>query len=194
LQDTGEYDEAERLYRQTLALRRKLFGEEAPRLAITINNLATLLRDKGNYEEAETLFRQSLAMRRKQFGDEHPEVGTALHNLGSLLYRRGEYDQSENLQRQAIAVHQKSLKPDHWMIHRNRRELGACLIKLKRYGEAEEELLTAHAGLKAALGNQHERTQRAVSLLVELYEAWGKPGQAEPFRDLLKNKEKTPTP
>jgi serine/threonine-protein kinase len=194
LQDTGEYDEAERLYRQTLALRRKLFGEEAPRLAITINNLATLLRDKGNYEEAETLFRQSLAMRRKQFGDEHPEVGTALHNLGSLLYRRGEYDQSENLQRQAIAVHQKSLKPDHWMIHRNRRELGACLIKLKRYGEAEEELLTAHAGLKAALGNQHERTQRAVSLLVELYEAWGKPGQAKPFRALLKNKEKTPTP
>ncbi|MGH9752935.1 MAG: tetratricopeptide repeat protein [Blastocatellia bacterium] len=188
LQDTGKYDEAERLYRQTLTLRRKLFGEEAPRLATTVNNLATLLRDKGDYEEAGALFQQSLAMRRKQFGDEHPEVGTALHNLGTLFYLKGEYNESEKLQRQAIGVYQKSLKPDHWMIHRSRRSVGECLIKLKRYREAEEELLAAHAGLKAELGAQHERTRRAVRFLAELYESWGKPRQAAPYRALLQSK------
>jgi eukaryotic-like serine/threonine-protein kinase len=149
---------------------------------------------QGNYEEAGKLFQQSLAMRRKQFGDEHPEVGVSLHNLGSLLYLKGEYNESEKHERQAIAVYQKSLKPAHWIIHRSRRELGACLIKLKRYREAEEELLAAHAGLKAAMGDQHERTQRAVRFLVDLYEAWGKPGQAEAYRALLQGKEKTSTP
>jgi tetratricopeptide (TPR) repeat protein/tRNA A-37 threonylcarbamoyl transferase component Bud32 len=194
LQDTKEYDEAEQLYRRTLAMRRKLFGEEHPSLAITINNLATLLRDKGSYEEAGALFQQSLAMRRKQFGNEHQEVGIALHNVASLFYLKGEYDASEKIERQAIGVYQKSLKPDHWVIHQSRRELGGSLIKLKRYREAEEELLAAHSGLKAALGDQHERTQRAIRYLVELYESWGKPRQAEAYSALLQTKEKTSPP
>ena len=184
LQDLREYDEAEQLYRQALAMWRKLFGEEHPRMAGTMNNLATLLRDKGEYEESETLFRQALAMRRRQLGDGHPRVGTSLHNLGTLLYLKGEYDEAEKTQRQAIETYQKSLKPDHWMIHQSRRDLGACLVKLKRYREAEEQLLAAYAGLKATLGDQHAQTQKAVSHLIELYESWGKPEKANPYRAL----------
>ncbi|HEU0174408.1 MAG TPA: serine/threonine-protein kinase [Blastocatellia bacterium] len=184
LQDLREYDEAEQLYRQALAMWRKLFGEEHPRMAGTMNNLATLLRDKGDYEESEALFRQALAMRRRQLGDGHPRVGTSLHNLGTLLYLKGEYDEAEKTQRQAIDTYQKSLKPDHWMIHQARSDLGACLVKLKRYHEAEEQLLEGYAGLKAALGDQHAQTQKAVSHLIELYESWGKPEKANLYRAL----------
>jgi serine/threonine-protein kinase len=194
LQDLKEYDESEQLYRQVLALRRKMFGEGHPRLATTMNNLATLLQDKGNYEEAGALFREALAMRRKQLGDEHHEVGTSLHNLAVLLYQQGEYDEAVKTERQAIDIYRKSLKPDHWMFHRSGVYLGAYLIKLKRYHEAEEELLAGYAGLKAALGEQHSQTQKAAGRLIELYESWGKPGQAEPYRALLRTKEKSSAP
>ncbi|HEX5082600.1 MAG TPA: tetratricopeptide repeat protein, partial [Blastocatellia bacterium] len=151
-------------------------------------NLATLLQDKGNYKEAEIYFQKSLAIRRRKLGDDHQEVGTSLHNLGGLLYLKGEYAESEKLERQSIGVYQKSLKPDHWMIYRSRRGIGECLIKLKRYREAEVELLTAFAGLKAALGDRHAQTRKTAGRLIELYEAWGKPDQAETYRAALEEK------
>jgi serine/threonine-protein kinase len=194
LQDTGDYVESELLYRRTIALRIKLFGEEHPKLATTMNNLATLLRDKGNYKDAELLFWKALEIRRRKLGEDHQEVGTSLRNLGGGFYLKGEYDKAEKFQRQAIDVYQKSLKPDHWMIHRSRSSLGECLVRLRRYREAEEELLTAFAGLKAALDDRHAETRKAVSRLIDLYESWSKPDQAQPYRAMLQDKEQTSQP
>jgi serine/threonine-protein kinase len=179
-----KYDEAEQLYRQVLTLPHKPFGEEHPYLATTMSNLAALYRDKGDYEEAGALYRQSLAMRRRLLGDEHPDVGATLYGLAVLLYLKGEYAEAEKTERQAIDTYQKSLKPDYWRIHRSRSHLGACLVKLKRYREAEEQLLAGYAGLKAALGDQHAETQKAVSRLIELYQSWGKPEKANPYHAL----------
>jgi serine/threonine-protein kinase len=184
MQDLKEYGEAERLLRQALAMRRQIFGEEHPRLATTMNNLATLEQDKGNFEEAGNLYRQALAMRRRLLGDDHRDVGASLHDLAVLLYLEGNYEEAERTERQALDTYQKSLKPDHWMIHQSRSGLGACLIKLGRYGEAEQQLLSGYAGLKAALGEQHAQTRKAVSNLIDLYELWGKPEKAAPYRSL----------
>jgi len=184
LKDLNEYDEAERLYRQALTLNRKVFGEEHPLLATTMHNFAMLLRDKGEYEEAEALYQQSQAMRRKLLGDGHPDVGVSLYSLAVLLYLKGEYAEAEKMERQAIDTYLKSLQPDHLRIFRSRSHLGACLVKLRRYREAEEPLLSGYAGLKATLGDQHVETQKAVGRLIELYESWGKPEKADPYRAL----------
>jgi tetratricopeptide (TPR) repeat protein len=183
LQNLKEYSEAERLLRQELALLRSLPVEDHSQL-IAMGSLANLLREKGNYEEAGALCRQELAMRRKLYGDEHPSMGQNLHDLAVLLYLEGEYAEAEKTERQAIDILQKALEPGHWGIQRSRSYIGACLVKLKRYPEAEEQLLPAYAGLKAGRGAQHAETQKAVSHLIELYEAWGKPEKADPYRAL----------
>ena len=184
LRNLREYDKAEQLLRQEMALLRKLFGEEYPWLASTMQHLGTLYRDKGDYEKAGALYRQALAMWRKLLGDKHPVVGASLHELAVLLYLEGKYDEAEKTERQAIDTYQKSLEPEHWRIQRCRSNLGASLVKLKRYREAEEQLLAGYAGLKAGRGAQHAETQKAVSHLIELYEAWGKPEQAKPYQAL----------
>lgn len=184
LQYKRQFEESEQLYRQTIALRRKLFGESHPRLATSINNLGILLSEKGDLDGAISLLRQSLAMRRELLGENHPEVGTSTHNLALLLYEKNQFEEAESLFRQALAIYARSIKPDHWLVHRCRRNLGACLIKLKRFGEAEEHLLAAHSGLQQTHGEQHELTRKAVSRLIELYEVWGKPAQAQPYRAL----------
>ena len=140
------------------------------------------------------LRRRALAMQSKLLGDAHPEVGASLHDFALLLYLKGEYDEAEKMEREAIGAYLKSLKPDHWLIHQSRSNLGACLIKLKRYREAEEQLLAGYAGLKAALGDRHAQTQKAVGRLIELYESWGQPGQAEPYRALPHSKENPSKP
>jgi serine/threonine-protein kinase len=182
LQDKREYAEAEQRYRQALELRRKLFGENHPNLTITMNNLASLLRDKGDLAGAEVLYRKSLELRRKLFGETHYETATAIGNLGGVYFDKGQYGEALRLYQQALDTHLKSQPSDHWMVNRARSNLGGCLTKLKRYSEAEEQLLTAYAGLKAARGEQNDLTRRAVGRLIELYEAWGKPDQAAPYR------------
>ena len=44
--------EAEALYREVLAMDRKMFGDEHPDVAVDIFNLASLLKDRGDYDEA----------------------------------------------------------------------------------------------------------------------------------------------
>ncbi|MGH9853116.1 MAG: tetratricopeptide repeat protein [Blastocatellia bacterium] len=190
LQDKREYEEAEQCYRQALELRRKLFGDNHPYQAITVNNLASLLRDKGDLAGAEVLYRQSLALRRKLFGETHFETATAIGNLGGVYFDKGQYDEALRLYRQALDTYLKSQSPDHWMVNRTRSHIGGCLTKLKRYREAEEQLLAAYAGLKAARGEQNDLTRRSVGRLIELYEAWGKPDQAAPYRGLPQAQEK----
>ena len=63
LTSQGKYEEAERLYRQVLALRDETIGKEHPDTLRTLNNLALVLTDCGNYKEAEHLYRQVLTLR-----------------------------------------------------------------------------------------------------------------------------------
>lgn len=181
LRNLRKYGEAEQLLRQELARQRQLFGENYSFL-ITMRNLAKLLRDKGSYEEAGALYRQALITGRKLLGDAHQSVGWNLHDLAVLLYIEGQYAEAEKTERQAIGIFQKSFQPDQWWIQRSRSHLGACLIKLKRYREAEEQLLPAYAGLKTTFGEQNEDTRKTASHLIELYEASGRPEQANPYR------------
>ena len=44
--DQGKYEEAEPLYKRSLAIREKVFGEDHPSVATTLNNLGSLLRGK----------------------------------------------------------------------------------------------------------------------------------------------------
>ena len=78
----GKYAEAEPLFRQALAIRRKLLGEDHPDTAQSYNNVAGNLNAQGKYAEAEPLFRQALATRRKLLGEDHPRHGPKLQQRG----------------------------------------------------------------------------------------------------------------
>ena len=93
----GDYDAAEPLFREALAMRRRVLGDDHPHVAGSLSNLAFLLSSKGDNDGAEPLCREALAMRRRLLGDEHPDVATALNNLGSLLSDKGDYDGAEPL-------------------------------------------------------------------------------------------------
>jgi len=83
-----DYASAEPLYRESLAMLRKLLGEEHPYVAGSLNNLAQLLHTLGDYTGEEPLYRESLAILRKTFGEEHPNIATSLNNL-AISYQSG---------------------------------------------------------------------------------------------------------
>ncbi|KAI4194979.1 MAG: hypothetical protein LQ350_007465 [Teloschistes chrysophthalmus] len=63
LRSQGNYDAAEQIHRQTLALKETVLGKEHPSTLTSMNNLAEVLCSQGNYDEAEQIHRQTLALR-----------------------------------------------------------------------------------------------------------------------------------
>jgi Tfp pilus assembly protein PilF len=178
----GELAAAERLYRDALAIRRELLGAEHPDTARALYALAGLLRARGEPAQAEALCREALALRGRVLPDTHPMVAALLQVQGLSLLDEGRAAEAEPLLRESLELRRAALPAGHWLIASSESVVGACLTALRRFPEAERLLLHAHGALLAALGPAHERTLEARRRLVTLYEAWGRPRQAEPFR------------
>ena len=111
--DRSDFDEAERLYREALALRRERLGPDHLDVALSLGNLAWVRQWQGQYDEAETLHREALAIRRKQLGDEHPDVARSLTSLGACLTREGRYSEAEQALTQALTILRQVPEPPH---------------------------------------------------------------------------------
>jgi hypothetical protein len=70
LQDRGSFAEAETMYREALAMRKKRLGTEHPDVTMSLNNLADVLNCEDKTADAVTMQREALAMQRKLLGTE----------------------------------------------------------------------------------------------------------------------------
>ena len=70
--------EAEPLDRRALAIDERAYGKDHPSVAISLNNLAELLRATNRMAEAEPLFRRALGIDHRAYGKDHPSVARDL--------------------------------------------------------------------------------------------------------------------
>ena len=83
------------------------FGPQDPRLATSLNNLATVYHSEGKYAEAEPLYRQSLAIIEKILGPEHRHVATSLENYAALLRKTKRNHKAAKMEARAKAIRMK---------------------------------------------------------------------------------------
>jgi tetratricopeptide (TPR) repeat protein len=81
---TGAYTEARPYLERALAIYRKVYAEDHPLTARTLNNLAALVRAQGYYQEARPLYERALAICEKLLGEEHPYTNLVRQNLTTL--------------------------------------------------------------------------------------------------------------
>ena len=111
--ESGDFDNAERFYRESLAMYQRLLGDKHPYVATELENVASTLQSKGDLAGAEALLRQSLEIHRGLQGEGHPEFGRALFNLASVQYDRGETHEALANMGQALAIYRKAYPADH---------------------------------------------------------------------------------
>jgi len=102
----ADYAEAEKLFLAALKEAEK-FGEQDPRFAASLNNLAELYRAQGKYTEAEPLLQRALAIGEKALGPEHPQVATVLENYAALLRKMGRDAEADKMEARAQAIRAK---------------------------------------------------------------------------------------
>ena len=106
--DLGQSTNAEAMYREALALRRKLFGERTPgRGQLAQQRWRRAPGREGRLAEAEALHRQALAMRKKLLGSENVYVAKTLLNLGAALWWQDRFAEAEKSYRESLAIENK---------------------------------------------------------------------------------------
>lgn len=181
LRAKGEVAEAEELFRQSLAIDRAVSGRH-PKVATTLSNLAALLNQRGEPEEAGELYREALEIRLERLGDAHPHTLYSRHVLGSHYLGLSQYEKAERHLAAAVDSAQEFLPAEHRVTGLILLDYGKCLNHLARYDEAEPRLMDAHRILAASFGEDHRQTMAAAEALINLYEAWGKPTEADRLR------------
>jgi serine/threonine-protein kinase len=183
---------ADTLYRQAIALQRKLLSQDDEELLQSLQGRASVLVQRGSFAEAEALQREVLTSRRRVLGDGHPDLAFTIQNLASTLERKGDIPAAEALYREALRHRLARLAPgeatrDAYLAS-TRAALGRLLSEHGRCQEAEPLLRLAlatprattperswrQAVVQSTLGaclSELRRYQEAESLLLTSFQA-----------------------
>lgn len=112
-QNEGNADVSEGRFRQSLALRRILFGERHPEYVKSLDAVASLLSRQGQGTVAVALFRRGLKVSQEVYGERSRYVAETLYHLSAAQLRLGNVQESRTLLMQAIGMAQEGLGKDH---------------------------------------------------------------------------------
>ena len=129
--ESGRYDEAESLFKRTIAMDEKLHLDTANDL----NNLAAYYAQVGRYAEAEPMFRrlQVLDAKTKQ---SLQIAALTLNNLANVVEALGRAAEAEKLYQQSLALQQRAAGADHPEVAATLANLAGVYSRQGRYSDA----------------------------------------------------------
>jgi tetratricopeptide (TPR) repeat protein len=181
LQARGQYQAAEPLQQDALAVGEKQYGVDHPNTYYLLNNLANLYADQGKHEEAEPLYQRVLAITEKMLGPEHPDTALTLGNLANLYADQGKHEEAEPLYQRVLAITEKMLGPEHPDTAQTLNNLANLYRNQGKHEEAEPLYQRALAIREKMLGPEHPYTASTLGNLAKLYRNQGKHEEAEPL-------------
>ncbi|HEX9735565.1 MAG TPA: serine/threonine-protein kinase [Thermoanaerobaculia bacterium] len=149
----GRPGEAEAILRTALERQSRVLGAHEE-VALTINNLALVLRGRED-REAAALYRRALEMNRELIGDGHPDLAGGLKNLATVLCELGEHEEALTLFAEAEALERKVLGLDHWTVATTWNNLANCKRTMGDLDEADNLYRKALELRRTVLGPDH---------------------------------------
>jgi tetratricopeptide (TPR) repeat protein/tRNA A-37 threonylcarbamoyl transferase component Bud32 len=189
---SGEYEAADQMFQEMLGMEQQMFGEDHPYLAADLSLLAKVQWFRGNLDDAERLYREARAMLSGKIANTSNFWN--LKGLGQILLARGEAESAEPMLRQALEMRIAEIPLENWGRGQFHVALGGCLVALEKFEEAEPMLLQGLRLYRTAISIAPVYEQECLNYLIELYEGWGRPDQAEPYRTRLRELESSAGP
>ncbi len=148
----GHHNDAVPHLSAVLEIRRRLHGDEHPKVARSILELG--MSKKWSRKGAE-LFNEAWQMYRRCLGDEAPETLTAKHYYAVCMRDGGQMDQAETMLREVLESRRKVLGDDHLDVAVTLTSLAELLRWSERYTEAESPCRKALQINRRHLGEKH---------------------------------------
>lgn len=181
--DEQQWALAKQTYERALDVDRRLLGDDHPRVAIRLNNLAVVAQNMGDLKLAETLFRDAIRRNEIAYGDRHPETGATRGNYGLLLQREGRLAEAEPLLRSALEVELKLYGPDNYNVGYARVSLAMLLHEQGNLAGAEAEFRQALAVYDKSLPADHQYRASALMRLARVLVDRGRPQEGLSLSD-----------
>ncbi len=175
----GNYEEAEKLYKQTIEIEESLKGKMQEGYAILLNNLASLYEATGRFQESKSIYLKSLSIKEKVNGKESIDYATTLHNLGYLSQTLGHYEQTESYYEESIRIVEKvqgKYNIDYAIILHNYARLFQVMEHNEQAILLYKEVLILYDSL---IGKQHPYYASTLSNLALIYQYTSNFEQAE---------------
>jgi serine/threonine protein kinase/Tfp pilus assembly protein PilF len=107
---------AKEAYEQALEIDRRVLGDDHPKVAFRLQNLAIVAQNMGDLKRAELLYQDALQRELHAYGERHPEIASTKGNYGLLLQREGRLVEAEPLLRSALDIRLSLYGPSHFMV------------------------------------------------------------------------------
>ena len=104
------------MYKKSLNLNKKIYGNEYPEVATNLSNLGVKYNRRGKLSQAETLLKSALDMRIKLRDENHPQTSNALIGLGNALILTKSFAEADEKINKGIEIYKNKLPADHWNI------------------------------------------------------------------------------
>ena len=155
LRDRAEYEEAETLIREGLALRRGELGDEHPDTLRSLHSLGVVLWSQGRDAEAEPIYREGLATGRRLLEPDDPLLTAFMNGLGNALAQLGRTREAEPYYREVLERRRARYDGDHPNVAFALDNLALCLHDLGDLDAAEPLYVEAQEMLFRVYGTQH---------------------------------------
>ncbi|WP_437758326.1 tetratricopeptide repeat protein [Sorangium sp. So ce1389] len=156
-------------------------GRWHPRVAASLNRLASLYIARGDHALAQPLLERALAIVRRELGPWHLDMVGPLNNLAEVHRAKGDYARAPALVEQALAIREKALGKDHPDVAASLNDLAELYVKKGDYVPAEQLLGRALAIREKALGKEHPDVAESLNNLAMLHYAKGHYAPVEPL-------------
>jgi non-specific serine/threonine protein kinase/serine/threonine-protein kinase len=175
----GLYDQSGPMLKNSLEMKRTLYGSESLEVAESARILGILYDMQGKYAEAEALFRESIAIMEQKQGSNDQDLARSVNSLAVVYWNRGRYGEAEPLLLRALEIKQKALGQDHPDVASTLTNLGICFHLQQKFEEAESYFKRALDVAEKALGSDHPDVATNLNNLGSLYEDMGRNEEAE---------------
>jgi eukaryotic-like serine/threonine-protein kinase len=169
---------AKQTYERALDIYRRVLGDDHPRVAMRLDNLAIVAQNMGDLPRAESLYRESIRRHERIYGDQHPETAAVKGNFGLLLQREGRLAEAEPLLRSALDAKLSVYGPDNYKVGYTRVSLAMLLHDQGNLAEAESEFRQALATYDKSLSANHQYRASALMHFARLLVDLGKSEEA----------------
>jgi eukaryotic-like serine/threonine-protein kinase len=147
---------AKQTWERALEIDRRVLGDDHPRVAYLLENLAIVAQNMGELKQAEVLYLDALRREERAYGDQHFETTVTKSNYGLLLQREARLAEAEPLLRNVLDVRLKLLGADHYMVGYSRVSLAMLLHDKGDLAGAENQFRQALAVYDNSLPADHQ--------------------------------------
>jgi tetratricopeptide (TPR) repeat protein len=177
----GRVDEAIALLDDCRRGQQAKLGADHPDTLTTLHALGLARWNGQQRAQAVELLEECHRRRHARWGAQHLATAEAAFSLAVVYWHSQR--RAESIRLYAAAYETRSaLAPHTPQTAMNQRDLGVGLFQLGRFAEAEPHLLGWHAHISQAIGAPSALVQDARRRVANLYEQWGKPTEAERWR------------